>query len=160
MPLRTIPRFCFRIRPFSTSHVQRTPRPLHAAGPSPPRLPKEEQEIFERLQRSATGPATAPKHSTAATITNSTLSNTDANHTTPHNVAAKGAGQQQSDSSPGSNSSGWDEGTSHPDLRKPVKPDFKGDVNPRTGEVGGPKNEPLRWGASGDWSYKGRATDF
>ena len=36
-------------------------------------------------------------------------------------------------------------------------------VNPVTGEVGGPKNEPLRWGSTGergDWSYNGRVTDF
>jgi hypothetical protein len=26
--------------------------------------------------------------------------------------------------------------------------------------VGGPKNEPLRWGEQGDWSYNGRVTDF
>jgi hypothetical protein len=26
--------------------------------------------------------------------------------------------------------------------------------------VGGPKNEPLRWGEKGDWSYNGRVTDF
>ncbi|KAK1728504.1 uncharacterized protein BDZ83DRAFT_534996, partial [Colletotrichum acutatum] len=37
---------------------------------------------------------------------------------------------------------------------------FEGDVNPRTGEVGGPKREPLRWGSGGDWSYNGRVTDF
>lgn len=41
-----------------------------------------------------------------------------------------------------------------------AKPEFQGDVNPKTGEVGGPKNEPLRWGGDGDWSYNGRVTDF
>ncbi|UKZ78486.1 hypothetical protein TrVFT333_006226 [Trichoderma virens FT-333] len=39
-------------------------------------------------------------------------------------------------------------------------PEFEGDTNPKTGEVGGPKNEPLRWGGNGDWSYNGRVTDF
>lgn len=39
-------------------------------------------------------------------------------------------------------------------------PEFQGDTNPKTGEVGGPKNEPLRWGGAGDWSYNGRVTDF
>jgi hypothetical protein len=38
--------------------------------------------------------------------------------------------------------------------------EFAGDVNPKTGEVGGPKREPLRWGGSGDWSYNGKVTDF
>lgn len=53
--------------------------------------------------------------------------------------------------------------TRHPDAPKPIKPDFEGDVNPTTGEEGGPKREPVgRWGADpgGDWSFKGRVSDF
>jgi hypothetical protein len=46
----------------------------------------------------------------------------------------------------------------HPNVRKGAAPEFEGDKNPKTGEVGGPKNDPLRWG--GDWSYNGRVTDF
>ncbi|GAA5979122.1 hypothetical protein JCM10908_002812 [Rhodotorula pacifica] len=45
----------------------------------------------------------------------------------------------------------------HPDLRRKPKPEFQGDLNPVTGEVGGPKIEPLK---HGDWQYGGRATDF
>ncbi|CEJ80692.1 hypothetical protein VHEMI00863 [[Torrubiella] hemipterigena] len=45
-------------------------------------------------------------------------------------------------------------------LFKGAKPEFEGDTNPRTGEVGGPKNEPLRWGGESDWSYNGKVTDF
>lgn len=45
----------------------------------------------------------------------------------------------------------------HPDARRPLEPEFEGDTNPITGEVGGPKREPLR---HGDWSYGGRASDF
>lgn len=48
----------------------------------------------------------------------------------------------------------------HPNVRRGAPPEFEGDINPKTGEVGGPKNEPLRWGVSGDWSYNGRVTDF
>jgi hypothetical protein len=48
----------------------------------------------------------------------------------------------------------------HPNVRRGAPPEFEGDVNPKTGEVGGPKNEPLRWGAAGEWSYNGRTTDF
>lgn len=50
----------------------------------------------------------------------------------------------------------------HPDARKPVLPEFQGDVNPKTGERGGPKNEPVRrWGKDNeDWSFKGRVSDF
>lgn len=52
--------------------------------------------------------------------------------------------------------------TLHPDARKPLKADFEGDVNPVTGEEGGPKREPVgQWeGSDGDWSFKGRVTDF
>ena len=49
----------------------------------------------------------------------------------------------------------------HPDARRPVQPEFEGDTNPRTGEEGGPKQEPVRrWGDEGDWSFKGRVSDF
>lgn len=46
----------------------------------------------------------------------------------------------------------------HPNARKPQKPDFEGESNPNTGEVGGPKKDPLQW--EREWTYGGRATDF
>lgn len=51
----------------------------------------------------------------------------------------------------------------HPDARQPVKPEFDGDMNPTTGETGGPKREPITHSAAdpgGDWSFKGRVSDF
>lgn len=45
-------------------------------------------------------------------------------------------------------------------MRRGAPPEFEGDVNPKTGEVGGPKNEPLRWGSHSDYSFNGRVTDF
>lgn len=48
----------------------------------------------------------------------------------------------------------------HPHVVRGAQPEFEGDVNPKTGEVGGPKNEPLRWGPTSEWTYNGRATDF
>lgn len=45
----------------------------------------------------------------------------------------------------------------HPDVRRGAKPEFEGDVNPKTGERGGPKNDPLRYG---DWAFNGRVSDF
>lgn len=45
----------------------------------------------------------------------------------------------------------------HPDARRTPPPEFEGDTNPLTGEVGGPKREPVR---HGDWSFGGRASDF
>ncbi|PKS12278.1 hypothetical protein jhhlp_001578 [Lomentospora prolificans] len=51
-----------------------------------------------------------------------------------------------------------------PDKNDPffqnAKPEFEGEVNPKTGESGGPKTEPLRWGSQGDWSFNGKVTDF
>jgi hypothetical protein len=97
--------------------------------PSPPRLPKEEQEVFEKLQRQSTGAFSTPK----------------VNQSPASEPAVKTT----------------DEGEElHPDARLGPKAEFEGEKNPKTGEVGGPKNDPLKWGAQGDWSYSGRVTDF
>ncbi|KAF9163333.1 putative mitochondrial protein, conserved [Actinomortierella ambigua] len=45
----------------------------------------------------------------------------------------------------------------HPDARAPVLPEFEGDTNPATGEIGGPKREPVRYG---EWSFGGKVVDF
>ncbi|KAH6682652.1 hypothetical protein B0J14DRAFT_574110 [Halenospora varia] len=138
-------------------------RTAFATGPSPPRLPPKEQEEFERLQRSSTGAFSTPRPSEPASsatspshaakprpqINQSPSSKTDAATEEAQinaRVEASGKGEEL-----------------HPDIRRGAKPEFEGDRNPKTGEVGGPKNEPLRWGStsnSGDWSYNGRVTDF
>jgi hypothetical protein len=50
----------------------------------------------------------------------------------------------------------------HPDAPVPLKAEFIGDINPVTGERAGPKREPVqRWvEEEGDWSFKGRVSDF
>jgi hypothetical protein len=88
--------------------------------PSPPRLPKEEQEEFERLQAESTG----------AFQTSNTVNEKEIEIS---------------------------ENELHPDVRRGAKPEFEGDKNPVTGEIGGPKNDPLR---HREWTYNGRATDF
>jgi Protein of unknown function (DUF1674) len=50
-------------------------------------------------------------------------------------------------------------GTSQGDAPLPPVAEFEGNVNPVTGETGGPKEEPVRR-SDGDWSYKGRVSDF
>ncbi|KAI9480633.1 MAG: hypothetical protein EXX96DRAFT_563576 [Benjaminiella poitrasii] len=45
----------------------------------------------------------------------------------------------------------------HDDAMQKPKPEFEGDVNPKTGEVNGPKTEPVK---HNDWSFGGRVTDF
>ncbi|CAH0388849.1 unnamed protein product [Bemisia tabaci] len=50
-----------------------------------------------------------------------------------------------------------DEGK-HPFQEKEPLPPFPDNINPKTGEVGGPRGpEPTRYG---DWERKGRVTDF
>ena len=115
---------------FSATSSQNSSSNPFQTGPAPPRLPKEEQEIFEKLQQQSRGAFSTPQ-------------------STPEAAAA-----QQAESNPENGEE------LHPDLRGGAKPEFEGDKNPKTGEVGGPKNEPLRWGAGGDWSFNGRVTDF
>ncbi|XDG02718.1 hypothetical protein ABKA04_002333 [Annulohypoxylon sp. FPYF3050] len=129
---------------FASSHNN----PFQSA-PSPPRLPPDEQAEFERLQRTANtqegfNPTSTPDFSSpASSTTNSTT------------VSASSSADASAAETPALN----DEFGSVP-LRKGAPPEFEGDINPKTGEVGGPKNEPLRWGPAGDYSFNGRVTDF
>lgn len=130
-------------------------RTAFATGPAPPRLPPKEQEEFERLQKSSTGafstakPVEEPTPSPAVArsrpqINQSPASNAESAEAQINaRVEASGNGKEL-----------------HPDIRRGAKPEFEGEVNPKTGEIGGPKNDPLRWGAKADWSYNGRVTDF
>lgn len=125
------------LRPISTTRIARQPNKNDngkpsipfATSPAPPRLPKEEQEIFEELQRRSTGAFSTPR------VNQSPQAETK--------IKADGSGDEL-----------------HPDAPVGLRPEFEGEKNPNTGEVGGPKNEPLRWGSEGDWSYGGRVTDF
>ncbi|KAI1770567.1 DUF1674-domain-containing protein [Hypoxylon cercidicola] len=118
--------------------------------PSPPRLPADQQAEFERLQRTANtqdgfNPTSTPDFASPAPAANSAAAGSASaadGRTAAAPAIAEGA-----------------EFASVP-LRKGAPPEFEGDVNPKTGEVGGPKNEPLRWGAAGDYSFNGRVTDF
>ncbi|ORY58550.1 uncharacterized protein BCR38DRAFT_74408 [Pseudomassariella vexata] len=112
--------------------------------PAPPRLPADQQAEFERLQRSA---------NTQEPITASMSDSPDVNF-----VEALGDVASR-DASGNTQAATLGDVTNLP-LRKGAPPEFEGDTNPKTGEVGGPKNEPLRWGSGGDWSYNGRVTDF
>jgi hypothetical protein len=164
-------------RLFSTSTV----RAAFATGPAPPRLPPKEQEEFERLQRRSTGAFSTPRPS--VTVNQSSASSETSAQTRPQ-INQSPTSRPQINQSPASKS----ENTApisaedievavvnarvqatgkgeelHPDIRRGAKPEFEGDINPKTGEIGGPKNEPLRWGSTGergDWSYNGRVTDF
>lgn len=100
--------------------------------PGPPKLPKEEQEEFERLQKIASSQAAIDQY-------NASLSQENDPNAAPYLDKA-----------------GIDIGGFSPEYFKTI-PEFEGDVNPETGEVGGPKQDPLR---HGDYSFNGRVTDF
>ena len=149
-------------RPFSSSQASRA---TFAPGPAPPRLPKAEQDLCEELQRSSNGAFSTPN----ATTTNAEFKVSQSSSQRPI-PSINQSPYIQPDPIPtkedkvtdvktkGQPSSSGEE--LHPDIRKGVQPEFEGERNPKTGEVGGPKNEPLRWGGEVDWSYNGRVTDF
>lgn len=112
--------------------------------PSPPKLPADQQAEFERLQRAA-AVSSAFQESPSSPTPPSTES---PRHTTV--ASASAAAPAKTDDTTSLNQG----------LFRGAPPEFEGDTNPKTGEVGGPKNEPLRWGGEGDWSYNGRVTDF
>lgn len=96
--------------------------------PSPPKLPKEQQEEFEKLQKLANSQAAIDEY----------------------NRLIRETGVANEASTPKT-----DVGVQSLYLK--TIPEFEGDVNPVTGEVGGPKQDPLR---HNDWSFNGRVTDF
>ncbi len=148
----------FRTRALSTTPI--TPS-AWSTGPSPPRLPKDEQEIYEQLTKQSTGAFSTPSQPTSKPRTAPQINQSPQSTTTtklesqPREVQAEGVGETLK-----ANVQTGKGEELHPNIRRGAPPEFEGDINPKTGEVGGPKNEPLRWGNAGDWSYNGRATDF
>ena len=166
-----------RTRCLSTSFTHRKEFSNPFSGPAPPRLPQEDQEIFETLQKQSTGafstprsppkinqsPDSTPSEATQAQSTIEARAEALANARKTDPTATTGAAASnpnfQDVYKKEIDARGKGEEL-HPNVRRGAKPEFEGDVNPKTGEVGGPKNEPLRWGAEGEWSYNGRTTDF
>ncbi|KAI1419434.1 hypothetical protein F5Y12DRAFT_777863 [Xylaria sp. FL1777] len=142
-------------RPRTTRQVLQ-PHIRHAStfqsGPSPPRLPPGEQAEFERLQRTA---STQEGFNATSSPDFSSSSHSSSIAVTATTTTTTASSAQETPVL----SEDLDTAQSIP-LRKGAPPEFEGDVNPRTGEVGGPKNEPLRWGPAGDYSFNGRVTDF
>lgn len=100
--------------------------------PGPPKLPKEEQEEFERLQKIA-------QSQDAIDAYNREVENDPTKESLKSVILTKD-----------------DIGSFSPEFTKTI-PEFEGDKNPKTGEIGGPKQDPLR---HGDYSFNGRVTDF
>lgn len=134
-------------------------------GPAPPRLPKEDQEIFEALQKQSTGafstPRAAPKINQSPDSTPSEEAAAEEETTVrAEKMAAQGSERSFKDEFNKVIEARGKGEELHPAVRRGARPEFEGEINPQTGEVGGPKNEPLRWGAASEWTYNGRATDF
>ena len=152
-------------RLFSSGPCLRASPPF-ASGPAPPRLPKEDQELYEQLQRSSTGAFSTPKptvvvNQSAATNSNHPTRSKPQINQSPHAepAAEPSTGERVENINAKVEASGQGDEL-HPDVRRGALPEFEGERNPKTGETGGPKNEPLRWGGGVDWSYNGRVTDF
>lgn len=151
-------------RPYSSSppNFNSTFQP----GPSPPRLPAAEQAEFERLQRAVADrladPTPLPHERPAAAAAAPSPTNTPRHTTfaTSSPTASTPPQQPQPAEAAGAESSEKKEDLPAGGVWRGARPEFDGDTNPKTGEVGGPKTEPLRWGSGGDWSYNGRVTDF
>ncbi|KAF4869550.1 Succinate dehydrogenase assembly factor 4 [Colletotrichum siamense] len=144
--------------------ILRLPIPSRASstfsrGPAPPRLPADQQAEFERLQRAASVSSAFQEYANPPAST-STSSEPAASSTSSEAAATPAAEAQPQEKPVNPTISASEEDTMHPAYVRGAPPEFEGDVNPRTGEVGGPKREPLRWGSGGDWSYNGRVTDF
>ncbi|KAF3914376.1 hypothetical protein ABW21_db0200029 [Orbilia brochopaga] len=112
----------------TSTRYTRPPPSQFQPSPSPPRLPKADQETFESLTKSSLGAFSSPQ-STSGKIDSKALSEDELLELEKHADARRGG----------------------------EKPLFEGDRNPATGEVGGPKTEPTKYG---DWSFNGRVTDF
>jgi hypothetical protein len=147
---RHLSRRAIAIRNFTLSSRHST---SFNSGPAPPRLPKEEQELFEKLQNESTGAFSTPRSQVSASTPDTRMRINQSPDSQP--VEADGVEVRIEGGAKIKEGEEF-----HPNMRRGAPPEFEGDVNPKTGEVGGPKNEPLRWGVGGDWSYNGRVTDF
>ncbi|KAM7208198.1 hypothetical protein V8F20_001478 [Naviculisporaceae sp. PSN 640] len=125
---------------------------------SPPRLPAEQQAEFERLQRAAEAQLNSHTQVDISSPSPGSPIATSRHVTTPSSSSQEEPTVAATETKP---EAGGDSLVSlSGGIRKGAPPEFEGEKNPKTGEVGGPKNEPLRWGAQGDWSFNGRVTDF
>jgi hypothetical protein len=116
-----------------------TTRPYSSAfqnAPAPPRLPAEQQAEFERLQRAVADRFADP---------------TPLPHEQPQAPSPAAASRHVSTPGGGGGGSGevplkaGAEEVATGGVWRGAPPEFEGDKNPKTGEVGGPKTEPLRW---------------
>ncbi|KAF3318520.1 putative mitochondrial protein, conserved [Orbilia oligospora] len=131
-------------RHFTTTLPFKSSKSSFKPSPSPPRLPKEDQETFESLTKASMG-AFSTSHLQSPSPNTTAQSTSNSTTTSKNNITNMKAEDLLSE-------------LKHKDLLTGgEKPLFEGERNPITGEVGGPKTEPTKYG---DWSFNGRVTDF
>ncbi|KAK9382501.1 uncharacterized protein V2V93DRAFT_365280 [Kockiozyma suomiensis] len=114
--------------------------------PAPPRLPEDEQEEFERLLKKANAPFTLDAEEPEIEVDIETLTAVmEGKEVESPSVEQESLARLRAMN------------TKHADYVGRTIPEFEGDVNPKTGEIGGPKQDPLK---HGDYSFNGRVTDF
>lgn len=119
--------------------------------PGPPPLPPKEQAEFEKLQREAAVSSAFQQY-------NEVLAEGSEEDVAELNEKLAKAGPNIEGAAAEVLSEKQQETLLHPDFHySNIKPDFDGDTNPQTGEVGGPKQDPLR---HGDYAFNCRVTDF
>ena len=131
-----------------------------ASGPSPPRLSEDEQKVYEQLQRSSTGAFSTPNpgaiiNQSPATSSSSSQQQPQINQSPQDAFSSTPVSEEEVAKVDARVVAQGEREELHPDVRRGALPEFEGEVNPQTGEVG-----PLRWGGEVDWSYNGRVTDF
>lgn len=163
---KTTPRTFFPARTTPTTIALRAFSSAWDDQPAPPRLPPEQQAEFEQLVRKAQESAAAASLADAVAAANAkaeaeaaAAAAAEAAATETANVAAA-AVASVGPTAPAETPASALNGNPIEGVWRGAAPEFDGERNPKTGEVGGPKNEPLRWGSAGDWSYNGRVTDF
>ena len=127
---------------------------LEKKAPAPHKLPLQDQLEFERLIQRANSELIFEEYNESISK-NKTIDINDAakfeeliKEKQARMEGFKGLGKDKEDIAPISTSKTYSTTTI---------PEFEGNVNPKTGEVNGPKQDPLKYG---DWSYNGRVTDF
>lgn len=100
--------------------------------PGPHLLPKEDQDEFEALQKLAASQEAIEAY-------NEAIKHDHTRESLNNKILTKN-----------------DIGAFSPEFSRTI-PEFEGEINPKTGERGGPKQDPLR---HGDYSFNGRVTDF
>ncbi|KAK7204768.1 fmp21p [Myxozyma melibiosi] len=147
--LRTLARPTYP--PMLLSPLTRSYADFSAPRPAPPRLPEEEQEEFERLLKKANAPfAAAEDDVPEIEVDVETLTAVMEGREAELSEEKQTVEQESLARLRAMN-------VKHADYVGRTIPEFEGDVNPKTGEVGGPKQDPLR---HGDYSFNGRVTDF